>query len=318
MAGYREVLAVERDPHAVATLKRNFPDMPIFAGDITALPIEETLSLAGLNRGELDVLDGSPPCQGFSTVGKRQLHDVRNGLWQEYVRLLDGLHPRCFVLENVPGLVRGKMRLVFAACFRALQACGYQVTARVLNAAYFGVPQDRHRLIMLGARNDLGITPTHPRAGTWPIPLQVALDAAQLVRRDRGDDLDAVEWETPPLSDRYGQLWDRVPIGGSAADVIGTGFSSCVKPDPARPCRTLFTSQTGRGYATVVHPTEARALSVLEARLICSFPPDYHLEGAYRERWARLGNAVPPLLMRAIAQHLRTSVLDADFVQRAA
>jgi hypothetical protein len=145
MAGYREVLAVERDPHAVATLTHNYPEVPIFAGDITLLSIEEALSLAGLKRGELDVLDGSPPCQGFSTVGKRQLHDVRNGLWQEYVRLLDGLQPRCFVLENVPGLVRGKMRLVFAACFRALQACGYQVTARVLNAAYFGVPQDRHR-----------------------------------------------------------------------------------------------------------------------------------------------------------------------------
>lgn len=317
MAGYRELLAVEWDEPAIETLRLNLPDVPVWAGDITELPLKECLRLTGLVQGELDVLDGSPPCQGFSTAGKRQLHDVRNSLWREYVRLLEGLRPRAFVLENVPGLVKGKMRLVFSECYRALQACGYLASARVLNAAYFGVPQDRHRLVIVGVRDDLGIAPTHPRAETWPIPLRVPLGAATLLRsRMDADQLDPLDWQTPALDDAYGRLWARVSRGGCAADVIGKGYTNCVKPRLDRPCCTLPKTQTGRGFATVVHPIEPRALSVLEAKLISSIPPQYQLTGSYSERWARIGNAVPPLLIRAIATHLRQTVFELDTVQQ--
>jgi DNA (cytosine-5)-methyltransferase 1 len=317
MAGYRELLAVEWDDHAVDTLRLNLPDVPVWAGDIAELPLEECLQLIGLAPGELDVLDGSPPCQGFSTAGKRQLHDARNGLWREYVRILEDLRPRAFVLENVPGLVKGKMRLVFSECYRALQACGYHVSARMLNAACFGVPQDRRRLVILGIREDLSITPTHPRAETWPIPLRVPLGAAHLLRGQLTDAAtDPLDWETPALNDAYGQLWERVARGGCAADIIGKGYTNCVKPRLDRPCCTLPKTQTGRGFATVVHPIEPRALSVLEAKLISSFPPQYQLTGSYRERWARIGNAVPPLLIRAIATHLRQTVFELDTVQQ--
>jgi len=114
MAGFRELLAVEWDDNAVATFRLNFPDVPVYHGDIAKLTIEECLQLAGVGPGELDVLDGSPPCQGFSTAGKRQLEDSRNWLFREYVRLLRGLKPRVFVMENVSGMVKGKMKLVFA------------------------------------------------------------------------------------------------------------------------------------------------------------------------------------------------------------
>ena len=310
MAGYREVLAVEWDALAVQALQGNFPEVPVWAGDITDLSVEECLRRTGLVPGELDLLDGSPPCQGFSTAGKRQLHDARNGLWREYVRLLEGLRPRAFVLENVPGLVKGKMRLVFAECYRALNACGYQVSARVLDAAYFGVPQHRRRLVILGIRDDLGLVPTHPAAETWPISLRVALEAAKLLP-DQLDtaEIDPVDWETPVLDDAYGRLWARVPRGGCAADVIGKGFTSCVKPHLDVPCCTLPKTQTGRGFATVVHPLEPRALSVMEAALISAFPPQMRFSGSYAERWARIGNAVPPFLTRAIATHLRQTVL---------
>jgi DNA (cytosine-5)-methyltransferase 1 len=213
----------------------------------------------------------------------------------------------------VPGLVKGKMRLVFAECYRALRACGYRVSARVLNAASFGVPQDRTRLVIIGIRSDLDVVPTHPRAETWPVPLRVALGAARLYREQLDDaDLEPVMWETPTLSDAYGQLWARVPQGGSAADVIGKGFTSCVKPRLDAPGFTLRRMQTRRGFATVVHPLEPRALSVMEAMLISSFPPRFQLSGSYSERFARIGNAVPPFLTRAIARHLRQTVFDAD------
>lgn len=90
MAGYRELLAVEWDNNAVDTFKLNFPDVPVYHGDITKLSVDECLKMTRLESGELDVLDGSPPCQGFSTAGKRVMDDPRNQLFREYVRLLRG------------------------------------------------------------------------------------------------------------------------------------------------------------------------------------------------------------------------------------
>ena len=155
MAGYRELLAVEWDEHAVETFKANFPDVPVWQGDIAELSTEKCLRLTGLRPGELDVLDGSPPCQGFSTAGRRKMDDGRNQLFQEYVRLLRGLRPKVLVMENVSGMVKGKMKLIFVEILKELKASGYKVSARLMNAMYFGVPQSRERMIFIGVREDL-------------------------------------------------------------------------------------------------------------------------------------------------------------------
>jgi DNA (cytosine-5)-methyltransferase 1 len=112
MAGFRELLAVEWDDNAVATFKLNFPGVPVYHGDIGKLSVAECLERTGLEPGQLDVFDGSPPCQGFSTAGKRKFDDDRNQLFREYVRLLRGLRPKVFVMENVSGMVKGKMKLI--------------------------------------------------------------------------------------------------------------------------------------------------------------------------------------------------------------
>ena len=113
------------------------------------------MKITGLQPGELDVLDGSPPCQGFSTAGKRKMDDGRNQLFREYVRLLQGLQPKVLVMENVSGMVKGKMKLIFAEIMRELKASGYHVEARLMNAMYFGVPRSRERMIFIGVREDL-------------------------------------------------------------------------------------------------------------------------------------------------------------------
>lgn len=304
MAGFRETFATDHDPIAMATLRQNLPHVPTWEGDIAELSADMLLEQAGLERGELDVLDGSPPCQGFSMAGRRQLSDSRNTLFREYVRLLAALQPKVFVMENVAGMVRGTMRLVFAECLVALKAAGYRVSARVLNAMYFGVPQHRARLIVIGVRADLGMAPSHPAATSWPIPLRIALGAAAKVGNQPGDA------ETPKLADSYGQLWPQVRPGQSAMHVIGKGYSSCVKPHPDRPCPTLMKTQKGTGFATLVHPVERRPLSIREAATIGAYPPSVRFTGSYQEQWGRIGNSVPPLFMHAIATHLRTAVLD--------
>jgi len=164
LAGGKVLLAVEWDDNAVATYRLNFKDTPIYHGDIGKLTVEECCELAGVQPRELDILDGSPPCQGFSTAGKRDFGDDRNQLFREFVRLLQGLQPKVFVMENVSGMVKGKMKLIFVECLRELKASGYKVKAKVLNAMYFNVPQSRQRLIFVGVREDLGIEPGHPRS----------------------------------------------------------------------------------------------------------------------------------------------------------
>jgi DNA (cytosine-5)-methyltransferase 1 len=155
MAGYRELLAVEWDNHAVETFRANFPDVPVFHGDIAKLSVEECLRMTGLKPGELDVLDGSPPCQGISTAGKRKIDDGRNQLFREYIRLLRGLQPRVLIMENVSGMIKGKMKRIFVEILKELKFSGYHVSARLMNAMYYGVPQSRQRMIFVGVREDL-------------------------------------------------------------------------------------------------------------------------------------------------------------------
>jgi site-specific DNA-cytosine methylase len=155
LAGYDERLAVEWDDNASATYRVNFPDTPLYHGDIAKLSLEKAIKLSGLRLGELDLLTGSPPCQGFSVAGKRNLYDDRNQLFKEYCRFLQGFKPKAFVMENVPGMIRGHMKQVALNIYKELRSCEYEVRGQVLNAKYYGVPQSRERVILVGVRSDL-------------------------------------------------------------------------------------------------------------------------------------------------------------------
>lgn len=152
MAGYREVFAVEWDKKACATFRLNFPDVLLHEGDIALLTNRKIGMMTGLKPGELDVLDGSPPCQGFSTAGKRMIDDPRNQLFREYIRILRYLRPKKLVMENVTGMIKGDMLPTFHEIMRELRSCGYNVKSRVLNAMHYGVPQARQRVIFIGSR----------------------------------------------------------------------------------------------------------------------------------------------------------------------
>ena len=283
-AGYRELLAVEWDDRAVATMRANFPDLPVHHGDVAGLSVDECLRLSRLAPGELDVLDGSPPCQGFSMAGRRELSDPRNVLFREFGRLLRGLRPRAFVLENVPGLVRGRMRLVFADMLRELRSAGYRVSARVLDAAYFSVPQHRRRLIVLGVREDLGVEPSHPRAQTRPFGPPREADPAE-------------RW----LSERE-EAGVRAHRARHRARGNGFGYQMLSE---RRPAPTWPRTQIFNGASFWDEGGRLRAPSTTELHWIGSFPLPFEF-GGYEAAWAGIGNSVPPLFMRAIAQHVRS------------
>jgi DNA (cytosine-5)-methyltransferase 1 len=153
---------------------------------------EAILKAIGLKVGELDAMEGSPPCASFSTAGKREKHWGKakkysdtvqrvDNLFFEYVRLLRGLQPKVFVAENVSGLVKGVAKGYFLEILRELKSCGYRVGCRVLNAQWLGVPQARQRTIFIGVREDLGKEPVFPK----PLPYRYSLRGRAAVDRAR-------------------------------------------------------------------------------------------------------------------------------------
>lgn len=290
MAGFRELLAVEWDNNAVETFKMNFHGVPVYHGDIAKLSVEQVLEMTGLKVGELDIFDGSPPCQGFSTAGKRQLDDPRNGLFREYVRLLRGLRPKVFVMENVSGMVKGVMKLVFVEILKELKASGYKVSARLLNAMYFGVPQSRERMIFIGVRDDLGIEPSHPAAETEVINCKHAW---------LGLPIDA------DLPFNTETKIAKVMLGLSQGQ-SDPNHQSHVKLSYKLPSRTLL--KDFLEYMHFWHPEFHRPLTLSEWMRCGSFP-DWFLFTDKKNGCQRIGNSVPPLFMRSIARHIRTEIL---------
>lgn len=302
MAGYHELLAVEWDNNAVETFKLNFPGVPVYHGDIAKLSVDECMALAGLTGPrQLDVLDGSPPCQGFSTAGKRILDDPRNQLFREYVRLLRGLQPKVFVMENVSGMVKGKMKLVFADILRELKASGYVVSARLLNAMYFNVPQSRERMIFIGVRDDLAIAPSHPEAESVPVTVKEALKNSEIGVND-GE-----------FSGERMKIAAQILRGGDGSDVIKGMSFNLKRLDADKPSRTII-KQVGKPNALygggLIHPDNNRHLGISELKRLDSIPDNFQMIGKFQEQWMRIGNSVPPLFMRAIARHVRREVLD--------
>ena len=294
LAGFDELLAVEWDNNAVQTFKINFPEVAVYHGDIANLSGIECMKLAGVSRGELDVLDGSPPCQGFSTAGKRKYDDPRNSLFREYARLLDELQPRVFVMENVTGMIKGYMKQAYLEAIKTLRACGYKARGEVMNAMYYNVPQSRERVIIIGVRNDLWIEPSHPKPQTRPISLRRALAG-----------LTEVEEACYISKYEIGKEWHRLKPGTKSHKYI-----SLIRPSWEKPSPTI-TKGVGActSLASVTHPSECRKFSISEGKRIGSFPDDFLMHGSWGECLERIGNSVPPNLMRAIAEHIREEIL---------
>ena len=150
-AGFKELLAIDFDKNSCETLKANF-DFPVWERDIKKVTVKEILDFCKIKKGELDILDGSPPCQGFSTAGKRNLNDLRNDLFLDFVRLVEGLNPKVFLMENVSGMIKGGYKGKFNEILKTLKDTGYNVKVKLMNAMWYEVPQSRERLIFIGVR----------------------------------------------------------------------------------------------------------------------------------------------------------------------
>jgi len=330
MAGYKVLWASEFIPAAQATYLANcHPDTILDTHDIRQVDPAQVLAAIGKEPGDVDVLEGSPPCAAFSTAGKREAgwgkvkpySDTQqrvDDLFFEFVRLLRGIRPKVFVAENVSGLVKGKAKGYFLEILTAMKAAGYRVQCRVLDAQWLGVPQMRQRTIFVGVRDDLGLDPVHPA----PLPYRYSVrDAIPWIRGDGpmptvqagagartssswGHGVCMVEAETDISRYAIGREWDRVPAGGQSRKYL-----NLCKPRVDGPCNTVTAPAGMTSAATVLHPTEKRRFSIAELRRICGFPDDFVLTGSYAQQWERLGRAVPPVMMCRIAAAIRDGIL---------
>lgn len=309
MAGFRVVYASEFVEAARDSYRANAePHTIIDPRDIRLVTPESILEAIGLDPGALDLLDGSPPCASFSTAGKRARYwgkvkkysdraQRTDDLFFEFVRILRGVRPKTFVAENVSGLVKGVAKGYFLEILKELKASGYRVAAKVLDAQWLGVPQARQRLIFVGVREDLGLDPVHPR----PLPYRYTI-------RDALDGLEHgsayIEPETDISRFAIGREWAKIGPGGQSKK-----FFQLVRPSLDAPSPTVTASGGSGSIASVTHPTEKRKFSIAELRRICSFPDDFVLTGPYPQQWERLGRAVPPVMMRHIAETVREEIL---------
>ncbi len=214
-AGFDVVAAVEYDPVHAATHEFNFPRTKVLCADVSA-PLRAEKLLAAARKGvaahghddeewdgELDLLAGGPPCQGFSLIGKRLKDDKRNQLVFHFFRLVSSLRPRYFVMENVPGMATGGHAGILGRLISEFEGIGYRFPDkqgyRILNAADFGVPQERHRLFLIGSREDQATKAAFPTPNVRPVPKRAA-------ERAVGDPEKQVLRRGPNVGEAIGEL----------------------------------------------------------------------------------------------------------------
>jgi len=308
LAGYDVIWANEFVDAAIKTYRENHESTILNTKDIREIKPQDILDETKLKVGELDIFDGSPPCSSFSTSGARQKNwgkekvysdnviQTTDDLFFEYIRLVKHIQPKVFIAENVSGLVKGSSKGYFKIILEELKNCGYNVKAKLLNAAWLGVPQARQRLIFIGIRNDFNSVPTFPK----PLPYFYTIkDACPWIDKIKNIESLYVETETDFSKTSLMPFWDSLQIGKSHKKRF-----DLTRTNPNLPCPTITASGGKRGLASVSHPYEPRKFSIAEVKRLCSFPDDYTLTGTYEQKYERLGRSVPPMMMYQIAKNL--------------
>ncbi|MHB0979259.1 MAG: DNA cytosine methyltransferase [Thermoleophilia bacterium] len=300
-AGLRSVWAVEIDSDAAATYQANFGH-GVYSG-----PIEGVKSVPV----GADVIVGGPPCQGFSPLGKmspRSAHEEMNQLWRQYLRIVEMVRPRVFVVENVPEFIRSSEGLRMMAL---AEEWGYETVSGVLNAYHFGVPQKRRRGIIIASRVGKPQLPvgTDRRAtvrdAIADLPLRPNDQDWHLARSPRPMSLERYR-QVPPGGNRFDLMRKRPDITPKCWLNKPTGstdvFGRLEWDKPALTIRTeFFKPEKGR----YLHPEADRPITHREAMRLQTFPDDFIWVGSKISVARQVGNAVPPELARSIAFEVR-------------
>jgi len=353
-----EIIAANEIAYDMAqTYRLNHPNVKVYQCDIKTFGLETLQSDLGIKRGEIDLLIGGPPCQAYSTVGKRLLNDPRGQLFQEYYRILKELAPTTFIFENVKGLLSMSKGELFQTILSLFQSLGYTVYYKVLNAADYGTPQIRERIIVVGTTLKHPYhfpAPTHTNSmdlfasGLKPyLTLAEAIGDLPLIksgeesfsyatapqnsfqarmRQYAPDKL--MDHNAPKNNAKLVKLMQLLPDGGSPLDLPEalrpkSGFKNTYcRLWWHRPSTTITRNLSTPSSSRCIHPKAPRPLTTREgARLQC-FPDHYIFYGSRSSKNLQIGNAVPTFLSIALKEsikaHLHTEILSTASIKQPA
>ena len=328
-SGFRLCLGVDIDEKALKTYKCNLKRTKVLKEDIKKVTGEKITELTGINRRDNFLLAGCPPCQGFSSLGKRDANDEKNELVYEYIRIINELEPSFILMENVPGMSTGVGKEIFKNVVKELEE-NYHVEYATLNAADFGVPQIRKRLVLHGIRNDvydnLGLDKekqkilpksTHSKEKKkgyrkWVTVRKAIFDLPILGAGESYDDGIIKNHKARSLSETNIERMQEIRLHGGNREMISEELQlECHKKenvsytdtygiiDPDKPAPTITSGCTIISKGRYCHPTQNRGLSIREAARLQSFDDKFEFQGNMGEMSLQIGNAVPPKLAQA-------------------
>lgn len=335
LAGGKVVFANEFVDEAVNTYRLNYPDTPVVSDDIRRFNhgrenVFKLFRSFGIEQGELDILDGSPPCSTFSkaTAGKGKekidkkdvvYSDTRQNrvgmLIHDYVFMANAIQPKICVIENVPEIAKSD---VFHHAMERLRKHGYVISYKKLVATDYGVPQKRHRLFVLAVRPDVakaaGIGSSEDLEAVFPTRQQPVVTIRQALD---GLDISPAERDMLLTMVRKGAAYEIVRV--LPKNPIKHTRISDVNPDwhsdfsLTRACWDLpsptITATGAGGRGGIIHPEEDRLFSIAELKRLSGLPDDFKLTGQFAQRAERIGRMVPPLMTKAIATAVYENIL---------
>ncbi len=318
-AGFRVLAAIEQDQDAADTFAANHPDVRVLDDDIGEVCPSGLRSDLGLAAFDLTLLTACPPCQGFSTLGARNRGDERNDLVAQVWRFTRVFWPEAVLVENVPGLSDDRRWTVLC---RQLRSTGYRVRSWIVNAVDFGVPQRRRRLIAVALRTGPKVFPNDLRD---LLPKEFALEAPHasevIARAGPIEDSEDAWHRARTPSPRVLERIRAIPAGGNHHDLPEALQLACHKRLRRQgrtaatgpygriqlegPAPTMTTRCTTVSCGRFIHPSEDRGISLREAALLQTFPPDYSFCGFHESMERQIGNAVPVRLAHALGLAVR-------------
>lgn len=319
-AGFEILISFDIDKLCIDTIEANkkYFHHPSVAADIYDMLNGNLLKKCGLKRGELFLLAGGPPCQGFSVQRRGEDSDVRNELVLKYGQLIDELYPCFFVMENVSGLGGKRGKTILEQLVENTEATGYTVSVNQIDAQNYGVPQRRRRYIIVGVRNDIQSIYSYPMPigekktvrdaiGDMPVPPEDGKEHPKysLHRRDKLSKINLKRINAL----KEGQGRDDLPEELLAdchkidSDVIGyrNVYGRMAWDDVAPTITARFDSFTRGKFG---HPDQPRSISLREGALLQTFPMDFVFKGNKVDVARQIGNAVPPVLAEIIGKSI--------------
>ena len=314
---------IEKDISIAYTL--NHPEVKMMNCDIASLT-KDVLD-AALNGQKVDIIVGGPPCQSYSTVGKRQMDDRAN-LFLQYKRVLQILQPKAFVFENVVGILSMDKGRLFQRVQSEFEEIGYSLKYQVLDAVNYGVPQHRERVILVGFRGENPFDYPAPTHGEGLVPYVTLKDAfADLPSLKSGEHSSSylgepsndflkfvrsgshslTEHDAPKNGEHLIRIMQALGDGQSKDDLPESIRPKSGYPNTYaklwwdRPSTTITRNFACPSSSRCIHPRDSRAMTIREGARLQSFPDDYQFYGSDGMKRLEIGNAVPPLLSQAIA-----------------